>query len=307
MGVGGVTQWRVSTSGLPRVRVPVLSSTMQSTLPMFSRAKASLMRMWFWAPFPMPTIRAVGVARPMAHGQAITRTETAVSRAMGKWEAPPTSIQMPNVTRAIIRTAGTNTALTLSAIFCTGALLPWASRTMRTIWARTVPLPTWVARIVNEPSWLMVPARTLSPGCFSVGRGSPLIILSSTYESPSSTMPSTGIRSPGRTTTRSPTCSIEIGISFSVRGIALVGVDIMDAPEIVPAGVGIPEVVPAGVGIMFGPAAVGQASLLPSTSTRAVLGWRPMRPLMAEPVLFFALSSRNLPSSTNDRIMPAAS
>ena len=68
-----------------------------------------------------------------------------------------------------------------------------------------------------------------------------------------------------------------------------------------------PEIAPAGVGIMVGPAAVGQASLPPSTSTLAVLGWRPIRPRMAEPVLFLARSSRSLPRSTNARIMPAAS
>ena len=35
------------------------------------------MRTPFLAPIPVPTITAVGVARPRAHGQAITRTEMA--------------------------------------------------------------------------------------------------------------------------------------------------------------------------------------------------------------------------------------
>ena len=35
------------------------------------------MRIPFSAPIPLPTIKAVGVARPKAHGQAITRTATA--------------------------------------------------------------------------------------------------------------------------------------------------------------------------------------------------------------------------------------
>ena len=35
------------------------------------------MRIPLWAPTPVPTITAVGVAKPRAHGHAITRTEIA--------------------------------------------------------------------------------------------------------------------------------------------------------------------------------------------------------------------------------------
>ena len=69
------------TAGCPWVIVPVLSNTMQFTLQRFSRAKASFIKIWFSAPLPIPTIRAVGVANPKAQGQAITRTETADKRA----------------------------------------------------------------------------------------------------------------------------------------------------------------------------------------------------------------------------------
>ena len=47
----------------------------------------------------------------------------------------------------------------------------------------------------------------MSPGPFSTGIGSPVSIDSSTLERPSSTTPSTGTFSPGRTRSRSPTCT----------------------------------------------------------------------------------------------------
>ena len=67
------------TVGLPVVRVPVLSST--TTWMLCARSKASALRMSMpcSAPMPVPTMMAVGVARPIAHGQAMMRTATAVS------------------------------------------------------------------------------------------------------------------------------------------------------------------------------------------------------------------------------------
>ena len=59
------------------VSVPVLSVTKASTLRKRSSAVASLMRICLSAALPIPTMRAVGVARPIAQGQAITKTETA--------------------------------------------------------------------------------------------------------------------------------------------------------------------------------------------------------------------------------------
>ena len=128
------------------------------------------------------------------------------------------SIQRPKVRSEMPTTTGTKTALILSAIRWTGALLPCASCTIRTICASTVPLPTSCALMVRAPSWLMVPASTLSPGCLLTGTGSPLIMLSSTNEEPSVTCPSTGIFSPGRTAMRSPGLSCETGMSISSEG-----------------------------------------------------------------------------------------
>src|SRR5699024_10842824 len=66
---------------LPVVTVPVLSSTTVSTLRVDSSTSGPLMSTPIWAPRPVPTSRAVGVARPSAQGQAITSTATAAVKA----------------------------------------------------------------------------------------------------------------------------------------------------------------------------------------------------------------------------------
>ena len=96
-----------------------------------------------------------------------------------------------------------------------GALLPCACSTSRMIWARAVSRPTRVASKVSKPWRLIVAPITASPGAFSTGRLSPVIMLSSTALNPSRTTPSTGIFSPGRTRTRSPTRTASTGMSCS--------------------------------------------------------------------------------------------
>ena len=66
------------TSGRPTVRVPVLSKTIVSQRWSSSRAAALLMSTPNSAPRPVPTMIAVGVASPIAHGHAMTSTATAV-------------------------------------------------------------------------------------------------------------------------------------------------------------------------------------------------------------------------------------
>ena len=168
------------TVGRPSVSVPVLSSTMAFTLRAVSRLSASLIRIPFSAPFPMPTMMAVGVASPNAQGQAMMVTVTAASK---PWVNPlllSSHIQTKNERTAMLRMVGTKIAAMRSTNCCTGALLPCASCTMRMIWARTVSLPTLSAMKLKLPFWLMVPAYTLAPGVFSVGSGSPVSMLSST-------------------------------------------------------------------------------------------------------------------------------
>ena len=69
------------TRGLPSVIVPVLSSTTTSSLCAVSSAAPSRMSTPFSAPLPVPTMIAVGVASPRAHGHAITSTATKLSSA----------------------------------------------------------------------------------------------------------------------------------------------------------------------------------------------------------------------------------
>ena len=72
------------------------------------------------APRPVPTIRAVGVARQSAHGQAMISTATAAVNAnVALW---PDASQKPGVPTAMARTTGTNTPEIRSARRCTGAL-----------------------------------------------------------------------------------------------------------------------------------------------------------------------------------------
>ena len=71
----------VISLGLPSVSVPVLSTTSVSAFSRISRASAFLMRTPFSAPLPVPTMMAIGVANPRAHGQAMMSTATALTSA----------------------------------------------------------------------------------------------------------------------------------------------------------------------------------------------------------------------------------
>ena len=114
---------------------------------------------------------------------------------------------------------GTNTSATRSASCWMGAFEPCACSTRRTIWASAVSRPTFVARKTKEPPRLSVAPMTVSRGPLSTGRLSPVSMLSSSAELPSSITPSTGTFSPGRTRTRSPTSTASIGTSCSAPAL----------------------------------------------------------------------------------------
>ena len=101
-----------------------------------------------------------------------------------------------------------------------GARLRCASPTIRTICANKVPAPTRSARINIEPVLFTVAPISAAPGCFSTGIDSPVTIDSSTALLPSSTTPSMGTFSPGRTRRRSPTTKASSGTSVSVPSAA---------------------------------------------------------------------------------------
>ena len=89
---------------LPVVTVPVLSSTTVSTRRVDSRTSGPLMSRPSCAPRPVPTISAVGVASPSAHGQAMISTATAAVNA--KLALSPVPSQKPSVATASPMTIG---------------------------------------------------------------------------------------------------------------------------------------------------------------------------------------------------------
>ena len=91
----------------PVVTVPVLSSTIVSTRRVDSRISGPLISSPSWAPRPVPTSSAVGVASPSAHGQAMISTATAAVNANAR--SSPAPIQKPSVATAIPITTGTKT------------------------------------------------------------------------------------------------------------------------------------------------------------------------------------------------------
>ena len=190
-----------------------MSRTIALTMWASSRLSASLIRIPFSAPLPIPTMIAVGVAKPKAHGQAITNTETMANNACVIAFSPPTIIQMPKVTDEMVITTGTKIPAILSTSFWTGGLLPCACCTILMIRASIVSPPTFWATKTKEPFWLIVPANTNPAFSFSTGNDSPVIVLSSINEEPEMISPSTGILSPGFTSNLSPILTWEICIS----------------------------------------------------------------------------------------------
>jgi hypothetical protein len=69
--------------------------------------------------------------------------------------------------------------------------------------------------MTRPPVPFTVPPVTRLPAIFSTGIGSPVTMDSSTALAPSSTTPSTGIFSPGRTRSRSPGFTCSSGMSSS--------------------------------------------------------------------------------------------
>ena len=139
-----------STSRIvPSVTVPVLSRTIVVTRRVCSRISGPRIRMPSCAPRPVPTMSAVGVARPSAQGHAMMSTATAAVNASAG--SPVIASQPTRVAREIPRTTGTKTAETRSTSRSTGALPAWASATRRVIWASAVSAPTRVARTTSRP------------------------------------------------------------------------------------------------------------------------------------------------------------
>ena len=98
---------------------------------------------------------------------------------------------------------------------CIGAFERCAPSTNCTICANIVSEPIRSARIIRAPEVFKVAPISLSPTFLLTGIGSPVSIDSLMALMPSSTTPSTGTFSPGRTRRRSPTCTCVNGMSSS--------------------------------------------------------------------------------------------
>ena len=189
----------------PVVTVPVLSSTIVSTLRVDSRVSGPLMSTPICAPRPVPTSSAVGVARPRAHGHAMMSTATAAVNPAESGNPAP--IQAPRAATATAIAMGTKTPETRSARRWISALPDCASSTILAIWASWVSEPTRVAFTTRRPPALTVAPVTLSPSETSTGTDSPVSMEASIAELPEVIVPSVAIFSPGRTTNSSPTVS----------------------------------------------------------------------------------------------------
>ena len=201
------------SSGRPIVSVPVLSKTTRSTSRARSSDSASCTRMPARAAAPIPTVRAVGVASPSAQGQAITSTETACR--IATLAGAPAISQPARLAAETTSTKGTKTAATRSTRRSTGALLPCAPSTSATICASSESEPTRVASTCSRPEPLIEPPMTSPATPRATGMLSPVSRDSSSWLSPRTMRPSTGTRSPGRTTTTSPQPTASAGTSIS--------------------------------------------------------------------------------------------
>ena len=173
------------------------------------------MRMLYFAPNPVPTATAVGVASPRASGQAITIVEMAKVSASNN-VCLITKDQNRKVIRPEPIASITRYLANRSASFCAGAFEFCAVSTSFTIWARAVSSPTFAASNLTEPDWLIDPPITSSPGFLETGIDSPVTRDSSMDVSPSMIFPSTGTLSPGLRMIMSPIFTSEVGTSSSL-------------------------------------------------------------------------------------------
>ena len=118
------------TTGRPSVTVPVLSRITLVTLCRFSSASADWNSTPFFAPTPVPTMMATGVASPSAHGHEMT--STAIARVSAKLGVSPYTSQMIAVSSAMPSRRHEHTC-NLIASLAIGALDAPASSTKRMI------------------------------------------------------------------------------------------------------------------------------------------------------------------------------
>mmetsp|Transcript_16377 Transcript_16377/g.31061 ORF Transcript_16377/g.31061 Transcript_16377/m.31061 type:complete len:229 (+) Transcript_16377:1195-1881(+) len=165
-GVSGRRTSRSVTWGRPSVRVPVLSQTILLTRWHVSKALPPLNRIPARAPIPVATMTTAGVARPRAHGHAMTITAIAKRRAKETsfspfWMYPSgrtsktvgvSRNQTANVSSERTTTTGTNMPESRSAYFSIGAFCSWAPSMRRRILPSMPSSPVRATRTSSTPS-----------------------------------------------------------------------------------------------------------------------------------------------------------
>jgi hypothetical protein len=140
------------------------------------------MRIPFLAAPAMLADTAVGVARPAAHGQAITSIVTALYQSRVKTSVPAANPSDTGTKREAKREPMRSIGACRSCVDCTDA-------TMR---ATSVSWTTLVMCTSTSPCSTSEPAYTVSPARLTLGSASPVMKLSCTSASPRSTLPSSG-------------------------------------------------------------------------------------------------------------------
>ena len=158
------------------------------------------------APRPVPTISAVGVARPSAHGQAMISTATAAVNAVAAERAGRRASRRASRARARSRPARRPPRRGRRAAAPAPCPTARPRRGARSARAPCRRRPSSRARRAGRSVLTVAPA-TSAPAATSTGTDSPVSSDWSTADSPSTTTPSVAIFSPGRTTNRSPTRS----------------------------------------------------------------------------------------------------
>ena len=183
-----------TTSGVPWVRVPVLSNRAPVTCARRSKASPSRTKKPCLVAFPIAAMTAVGVASTSAQGQNTTSTVTPRT-------ISPVTAQAAAAVPSAARTIHTAQRSARRTIF---ALPASADRTRRIMRWMELSAPAREAVISKAPSRGVVPLYTSSPGPLSTGRDSPVMTDWSIEARPRTIAPSAGIVSPGRTTSVSP-------------------------------------------------------------------------------------------------------
>ncbi len=191
---------------LPRVMVPVLSSSSVETSPAASTARPDIARTLRWTRRSMPAMPIAESSAPMVVG--IRQTSRAASTIID-CSAPAYTANGCSVTTASRKTMVSEASRMFSAISL-GVFCRAAPSTRLIIRSMNVSPGFVVILMTTRSERTFVPPVTAErspPDSRMTGADSPVIADSSTLATPSTTSPSPGITSPASQTTRSPILS----------------------------------------------------------------------------------------------------